>query len=438
MRDIQEAPYSENESAEVGEACFKMLQNILVPPQQEQEKRSRRGFQVSTEAKELFSSEQLARDVLGTYAAIRDSGIVFSPDWMTGRFARGQCGQLTKPMLLLLLQPHRFPTRTTNVLRKLAQELEVCTLFCDAMFHWYQAKEFEADDFPLFHANANSSRKEYLSIFFTLFKGNLRKVKKSHWLCIIFVARVYQCLITLKQPKLEGLLRTKVRQCLTILYEEASQANPVAPNRHPIPMQAAAAALPPSQESYALPSYDNGDPSVPPVEKPTVLEGKDSSDTFSCNDNSGKAASIPPHEMDSPPYTPASQKSTLHERITPAYDVNEELQVSTKAAAKQIPSNIRLSLNTRVSQSSLSPSSIGHRTSCDEVAVKANQSFSWPWKANALSSPNRQMIHEKEFGPSTADPAALGRHTMKRKLSPAPQTLAVSTRNVADEDAAVL
>ena len=217
LQEIQDSPYKETANAEVGEPCFQHLQQVLATIEQEPGGRRSRHIQVSQDAQLLFQDR--AADVVKTYYLIRDSGILFSESWIGGNFVSAPCRRLPKKMLVFLLQASRFPTSSTDVLRKIFRALEVPDFFYTAMKSWGDDFGFlGAEDFPLFH-QARRSKKKGREILNHLI-GAHRGIKQSHLHCILFVVRTFECLeVSQSLFKLEGTLLKKVVRCQTILHD---------------------------------------------------------------------------------------------------------------------------------------------------------------------------------------------------------------------------
>jgi hypothetical protein len=217
MTTVTKSPYEPNQSAEVGEPLFERLKLLLLSREERQgevfEMAGAPTLTVQKETKKIFG-EVLADSVVKAYYVIGKSGMLFSPPWLENKQCkiRGiQCGWITKPMMLLLLQDQRFARAPDATLNSLINSIGVISIFFDAL------KEWNLED-PRLVSNEPS-------LHFASKKPQCMK-------CVIFVARVYQCSKSVWEEgnevdfkEEEPGLFAKVQQCLEILKQNV-KVNP--------------------------------------------------------------------------------------------------------------------------------------------------------------------------------------------------------------------
>jgi hypothetical protein len=213
MTTVTKSPYESNQSAEVGEPLFERLKLLLLSREELEgevfEMAGAPTLTVQDETNKIFG-EVLAAAVVKAHHVIGKSGMLFSPPWLEHKQCkiRGvQCGWISKPTMLLLLQEQRFARAPEATLNSLMNSMGVLNIFFDAL------KEWKLED-PRLVSNAPS-------LHFASKKQQCLK-------CVIFIARVYRCSKVLHmcdegdevdfQEEEPGLF-AKAQQCLEILKE---------------------------------------------------------------------------------------------------------------------------------------------------------------------------------------------------------------------------
>lgn len=210
MPTVTKSPYEAKHSAEAGEPIFERLKRLLLSREElKGEVHDLDGSPTLTlqdETIDLFG-EVLANSFIKANHVIGKSGILFSPLWVEDKQCkiRGvQCGWISKPMMLLLLQEQRFGRADDINLTSVVSLLGVVGIFFDALREW-----------KLEHPRLESSP----TLQFTSKKRECLK-------CLIFVARVYRCIKVLRLSednsddwfqKHEPNLFQKVQQCLDLM-----------------------------------------------------------------------------------------------------------------------------------------------------------------------------------------------------------------------------
>ncbi len=218
MPAVTKSPYEPKQSAEAGEPIFERLKKLLLSREEVQgEVHDLDGsptMSLQDETIDLFG-QVLATSFVKANHVIGKSGILFSPLWVEDKQCkiRGiQCGWISKPMMLLLLQEQRFSRADEINLTSVVNLLGVGNIFFDALREW-----------KLDQPRLESSP----TLQFTSKKRECLK-------CLIFVARVYRCIKVLRvyeddphgwlQQHEPGIFQ-KIKQCLDIMNKHV-KVNP--------------------------------------------------------------------------------------------------------------------------------------------------------------------------------------------------------------------
>ena len=207
---IEKSPYEPNQSAEVSEPLFDEMKILLMSKEEVQgelqDLDGRPTISVQKATVQVFGLT-LAESLIKANHVIAKSGILFSPQWLDDKQCkiRGvQCGWITRPMMLVLLQEQRFARASDVILNTLIQNLGVSKMFFDALKEWKLEKGY-----PRLMVSAPT-------LSFTTKKRECYKA-------IIFVARAYRCAKLLRrESKLpfreqEPGLFAKVQACLELV-----------------------------------------------------------------------------------------------------------------------------------------------------------------------------------------------------------------------------
>jgi hypothetical protein len=200
--DHEEWPYDDDgETFEMDEKTFDDFKALLKPydgSTSGQIRKRNANLQPSRIASTVFG-EELASKILLTHHHIRESGVVYSPEWLTGTIRDVNCGPIVKSMLLMCLSEKRFATANQAVLGKLIGTINTGKTIKMALDDWEVKDELPS-------LSTVETPYPYIS-----------KNRKRCQLCEIFVARSYICMITLQVKNFEGNLAKKVYDCLGIM-----------------------------------------------------------------------------------------------------------------------------------------------------------------------------------------------------------------------------
>ena len=195
MTDINESPYQESATAEIGEEIFDRFKSLLQP----EGAPGCRHPKASLDAVDVFGSSALANAVIEASSKIALSGMTYSDQWTEENTYGLSIKGVPKPVLLLLLQEQRFSRpNAMGALKKIVDEFDLCKKMIEALVRWKLAGKYS----KLVTAKNH-----------TAFGTQLPQCYK----CLIFIARALICVETLKIEELPESIQRKVESCFGIL-----------------------------------------------------------------------------------------------------------------------------------------------------------------------------------------------------------------------------
>lgn len=201
MKVVVESPYEEESNAEVGEEMFQSFESLL----SSNEAGDNMEAEIPEGAARAFG-ESLANSMINAHAGIVASGMVYYSEWKDGKVAGEQVGFIPKPTLLLLLQGQRFSkSNIEGMLVRIIVDLSVCSIVRDALGEWGLKEKYPKA------AKVNS---------YALFASH----KVQCYKCLIFIARAFRCMKSLKRKSVSQSIMDKVNGCLSILEAHIEQS----------------------------------------------------------------------------------------------------------------------------------------------------------------------------------------------------------------------
>ena len=195
MNDIDESPYQESATAEIGEEIFDKFKSLLQP----ESAPGCRHPQPSHHAVDVFGSVALANAVIEASSKIALSGMTYSDQWSEGTIYGPSIRDVPKAILLLLLQEQRFSRPSAEgALKKIVEDFDLCRKMIRALVRWKLAGRYS---------------KLITATNHTAFGAHRSQCYK----CLIFIARASICLETLKIERLPESIKRKVESCFGIL-----------------------------------------------------------------------------------------------------------------------------------------------------------------------------------------------------------------------------
>lgn len=221
--EIEESPYQEGATAEVGEKLFEDFKELLIPDNSA----GRRQAHASQKAIQVFGGDAArANAIVDANTKIAFSGMLYTDVWTREKTINGfSLANINDNLLLLLLQEQRLGQRgTLDILTKIVVDFALCKKMIRALVTWRLAGKYPKLIGATKHTAFGSQRPQ-------CFK------------CLVFIARTLFCMEIMGIKTLPVSIQRKVEACFGILDRNYGPPNAQCSDsrtpdiQHPTPME---------------------------------------------------------------------------------------------------------------------------------------------------------------------------------------------------------